>query len=75
MRKEIGLPATVRVTLGSLKVMRIGAWDPAHLQSSTVSEESGQSWIRGLLLWTKRRCPDPWMGIWAVNPNVPLCHS
>ena len=37
MRKEIGLPATVRVTLGSVEVMRIGAWGPGHLQSSAAS--------------------------------------
>ena len=36
MRKEIIL-ATVRVTLGSLEVMRVGAWGPGHLQSSAVS--------------------------------------
>ena len=36
MRKEIGLPATVRGTLGSIEVMRIGAWRPGHLQSSAV---------------------------------------
>ena len=37
MRKEIGLPATVRVTLGSVEVMRVGAWGPGHRQSSAVS--------------------------------------
>ena len=37
MRKEIGLPATVRVTLGSVEVMRVGAWSPGHLQSSAAS--------------------------------------
>ena len=37
MRKEIGLPATVRVTLGSVDVMRVGAWSPGHLQSSAES--------------------------------------
>ena len=37
MRQEIGLPATVRVTLGPVEVMRVGAWVPGHLQSSAVS--------------------------------------
>ena len=55
IRKEIGLPATVRVTPGSIEVMRVGAWGPGHLQS----EEAVQSWIRGLLLKTRRGCPDP----------------
>ena len=34
MRKEISLPATVRVTLGSIEVMRVGAWGHGYLQSS-----------------------------------------
>ena len=37
MRKEIGLAATVSVTLGSVDVMRVRAWGPGHLQSSVVS--------------------------------------
>ena len=37
IRKEIGLPATVKVTLGSVEVMRVGAWGPGHRQSSVVS--------------------------------------
>ena len=37
MRKEIGFPATVRVTLGSVEVMRVRDWGPGHLQSSVVS--------------------------------------
>ena len=37
MRKEVGLPATVRVTLGSVEVMRVGAWSPGHFQSSAAS--------------------------------------
>ena len=37
MRKETGLAATVRVTLGSVNVMRVRAWGPGHLQSSAVS--------------------------------------
>ena len=36
VRKEIGLPATVRVTLGSIEVMRVRVWGPGHLQSSAV---------------------------------------
>ena len=37
MKKEIGLPATVRVTLGSVDMMRVGAWSPGHIQSSAES--------------------------------------
>ena len=37
VRKEMGLPATGRVTLGSIEVMRVGAWGPGHLQSSAAS--------------------------------------
>ena len=37
MRKEIGLSATVRVTLGSIEVMRVRGWGPGHLQSSVAS--------------------------------------
>ena len=37
MREETGLPASLRVTLGSVEVTRVGAWDPGHLQSSAVS--------------------------------------
>ena len=37
VRKEMGLPATGRVTLGSREMMRVGAWGPGHLQSSAAS--------------------------------------
>ena len=37
MRKEIGLDATVRVTLCSIEVMSIRAWGPGHLQFSVAS--------------------------------------
>ena len=52
MRKEIGLPATVRVTLDSLEVMRVRAWSPGHLQSSAAeggggSGPGGDVWIPG----------------------------
>ena len=36
-RKEISLLATVKVTLGSIEVMRVEAWSPGHFQSSMVS--------------------------------------
>ena len=36
IRKEICLPATVRVALGSVEVMKVGAWGPGHLHSSVV---------------------------------------
>ena len=72
IRKEIGLPATVRVTLGSVEVMRVGAWGPGHLQSSAVSPRSlgragsedscsgpgGDVWIpRGELRQSTFQCP------------------
>ena len=37
VRKEVGLSCTVRITLGSVEVMRVGAWGPGHLQSSAAS--------------------------------------
>jgi len=50
MRKETGLPATLRVTLGSLEVMRVRASGPGHLQSSVASPRrlgrAGQSCSR-----------------------------
>ena len=59
MRKKIVLPATVRVTLGSIDVMRVGAWGPGHLQCfSTEPEKALQSWVRELLR-TRRGCPVP----------------
>ena len=61
MRRETGLPVTVRVTLDSIEVVRVGAWSPRHLPSTAAfkSEEAGQSWVGGLLLGTRRRHPDP----------------
>ena len=63
MRKEIGLLAAVRVILGSLEVMRVtlGPWAPPVFSGKC--EEAGQSWVRGLLLGTRRGCLDPWRGI------------
>ena len=43
IRKEICLPAIVRVTLGSIEVMRVGAWGPGHLWSSVVSPRLGRA--------------------------------
>ena len=40
MKKEISLPATVRVTLDSVEVMRVGAWGPGHFQTSVASLRS-----------------------------------
>ena len=40
MRNKIGLPGTVRFTLGSVEVMRVRSWDSGHLQSSAVSPRS-----------------------------------
>ena len=43
MRKESGLSATVKGTLGSLEVMRIRAWGPGQIQSSVV-KRLGRAW-------------------------------
>ena len=48
----------------------LGPW--ALSDFSGKSEEPGQSWVRGLLLWTKRGCLDPWRGIWAVDLPMSL---
>ena len=46
MRKEVGLPAAVRVTLSSIEVMRVMAWGPGHLQSSAASPRKlGRAWL------------------------------
>ena len=39
IRKEIGLPATVRVTPGSIEVMRVGAWGPGQLRTVNLCED------------------------------------
>ena len=71
MRKEAGLSATVRVTLGSLEVMRVGAWGPVHLFNGE-SKEARQSWVGGLLLGNRRGCLDSWKEIWAVDLPMSL---
>ena len=48
----------------------LGPW--ALSDFSGKSEEPGQSWVRGLLLWTKKGCLDPWRGIWAVDLPMSL---
>ena len=59
VRKEVGLSCTVRITLGSVEVMRVGAWGPGHLQYFRGEpEEAGQSWVRELLR-IRRGCPVP----------------
>ena len=75
MRKEIGLAATVSITLGSVDVMRVRAWGPGHLQSSAVS-------LRRLgRAESKDSCSGPggddWIprgGFALSTSSVPLCH-
>ena len=76
MRKETGLSATLRVTLGSIEVMRVGASGPGYLQSSVASPRrlgrAGQScsrlggdvWIPGggFGQWTLQRPFMPQLG-------------
>ena len=69
--RKVSLPAIVRVTLGSIEVMRVGAWGPGHLQSSAASPRRlgraglDQEGMSGSL-----------EGDLGSRPaNVPLCHS
>ena len=76
MRKEIGLPATVRFYPGlhrGAERWGLGPWAPSVLSGEP--EEAGQTWARGLLLGTSRGCPDPWRGIWAVDLPMSLYAS
>ena len=76
MRKEIGLPATVRLTLSSVEVMRVGAWNPGHLQPSAASPRRlGRA-------GSEDSCSGPGGDVWSLEgnlgnwpSNVPLCHS
>ena len=61
MRKEIGLPGTVRSTLGSVEVMRVRPWGSGNLQSSAVSPRSlgragseDSCWGSGGYVWILR---------------------
>ena len=71
MRKEVNLPAIVRVTLGSGEVMRVRAWGPGHLQSSAASPRRlgraglDQEGMSGSLEGD----------LGSRSSNVPLCHS
>ena len=75
MRKEISLPATVRVTLGSIEVMRVRAWGPGHLQSSLAG-------LRRLgRAGSEDSCSGPGGDIWIPGgdlgsqpSNTPFCH-
>lgn len=75
IRKEICLPAIVRVTLGSIEVMRVGAWGPGHLWSSVVSPRLGRA-------GSKDSSFGPGGNVWSLEAdegslpsNVPLCHN
>ena len=71
MRKEISLSVTVRVTLGSVELMRVmGPWKPPVLSGE--SKEDEQSWVRGLLFRTRGGYLDPWRWIWAVTFQCPF---
>ena len=75
MRKEVGLPAAVRVTLSSIEVMRVMAWGPGHLQSSAVSPRKlGRAWLEHSCLGPGG---DDWIprgGFALSTSSVPLCH-
>ena len=76
MRKEIGLPAPVRVTLGSIEVMRVGAWGPGHLQSSAASPRRlGRAGLKYSYLDQEGMSGSPEGGLGSRSSNVPLCHS
>ena len=67
MRKEIDLPATVSYP-GLRRGNESQGLEPwATSVFSGKFEEAGQSWVGGLLLRTRRGCPGPWRGIWAVD--------
>ena len=76
MRKEVNLPAIVRVTLGSGEVMRVRAWGPGHLQSLAAS-------LRGLgKAGSEDSCSGPGGDVrvprgdqGSLAPSAPLCHS
>ena len=75
MRKEVGLPAAVRVTLSSIEVMRVMAWGPGHLQSSAASPRKlGRAWLEHSCLGPGG-CPDPWRGFGRSTFHVPFGHS
>ena len=68
MTEEVSIPASVRITLGSVEVMAVR--EPSVFSSE--SAETGQTWVGGLLLGTRRGCLDLWRGIWAVNLPMSL---
>ena len=69
MRKEIGLLATVRVTLGSVEVMRASVWGTGHLQSSAVRpKRQGRAGLNPRRLGRDRSeesCSGPGGDVWV----------
>ena len=76
MRKEVSLPATLSypgLHRGD-ESWGLGPWAPSDFRGK--SEEAEQSWVRGLLLRTKRGMSASLEGDLGNRPsNVPLCHS
>ena len=76
VRKEVGLSCTVRITLGSVEVMRVGAWGPGHLQSSAASPRRlGRAGLKYSYLDQEGMSGSPEGGLGSRSSNVPLCHS
>ena len=68
MRKGVGLPATVSY-LGSVEVMRVGAWGPGHLQSKTESPRRlGRT-------GPEDSCPGPGGGVRIPGGDLPVSLS
>ena len=76
IRKEICLPAIVRVTLGSIEVMRVGAWGPEHLWSSVVSPRSlGRAGSKDSSLDWEAMSGSLEADEDSLPSNIPLCHN
>ena len=48
----------------------LGPWAPSVFSGE--SQKAGQSWVGGLLLDTRRSCPDPSSRIWSVDLSMSL---
>ena len=76
MRKEMGLPATVKVTLGSVEVMRVGVWGPGQLQSSVASlRRLGRAGLEYSCLDQEGMSGSLEGNLGSPPSNIPLCHS
>ena len=73
MRKEIGFTCHCKSYPGLCRgdeSWGLGLWAPSVFSGK--SEEAGQGWVGGLLLGTRRGCPDPWRGLGSGPSSVPL---